>query len=129
MTPQRTFQFKQILSRASGRLKKRINERVRDMNFDYFPLLDGFFSLEYNNMWHEMYCSQENFGLSLAAESIKKLEIIFGKFSRYVVANSERSKTLLKILANNDEFNYASQSIEESGTSGRPNAFAENSRG
>ena len=100
------------------------------MNFDYFPLLDGFFSLEYGNMWHEMYCSQENFGLSLAAESIKKLEIIFGQFSRYVVANSERSKTLLKILANNDEFNYASQSIRDNGGVGaRPNAFADSAGG
>jgi hypothetical protein len=100
------------------------------MNFDFFPLYEGFFSLEYPNIWNEMYISKENFGLTLAAESIKKLEIIFGSFSHFVVSNTEKSKTLLKILTGNEEFNKASKSLRKDQVGTRKtNPFSESAKG
>ena len=128
--PQRTYLFKQILERSSQRLQRKITNKCKDMNFDFFPLFDGVFSLEYPNIWNEMHISKENFGLTLAAESIKKLEIIFGNFSHFVISNTEKSKTLLKILTGNEEFNKANRSLRKDNIGGRKsNAFSDNAKG
>lgn len=100
------------------------------MNFDFIPLFEDCFSLEYPNIWHELYISKENFGMTLAAESIKKLEIIFGNFSHFVVSNTEKAKTLLKILTGNEEFNKASRSLRKDQVGGRKsNAFSDSAKG
>ena len=78
-------------------------------------------------MWFEMFVSRENFGLTLSAESIKKLEIIYGAFSHFVVAKTERAKTLLKILTGNEEFNSVGQTVNASGKTA--NSFAEGPKG
>lgn len=111
-------------------LKRKVSGKCKDMNFDFFPLHEGLFSLEYPNLWHEMFISKENFGLTLAAESIKKLEIIFGSFSHFAVSNTEKARTLLKILTGNEEFNKASRSLRKDKSAVRKsNPFADTAKG
>lgn len=125
--PQRNYMFKQIFDKATPKLCKRIDNRFKDMNFDFFPLLEGFFSLEYKDMWKETFFTKENFGISLAAESLKKLEIIYGAFSHFIVAETESAKTLLRILTSNEEFNRATQNLVNEGVGMRStNSFGDN---
>lgn len=81
--PQRTFMIKYDLSNIPAASKT--IDRIHDFNFDLIPLADDLLSLQYKQSLREMFVGREYNCHNMAAESLFRLETVFGNFKSVLV--------------------------------------------
>lgn len=72
--------------------------RIYDFNFDLIPLSNDLLSLEYPLTLDEMFKSKEFNVHNLAAESLQRIQLVFGKIPTFV-GKGHHSRTVMDILS------------------------------
>lgn len=81
--PQRTFMIKYDLSRIPA--AQSTIDKIHDFNFDLIPVEDNLMSLQYKPSLKELFVTHEYNCHNMAAESLFRLETVFGTFKSVMV--------------------------------------------
>jgi hypothetical protein len=93
--PKRTMMCKYYMD--NQKLLVQFENSTFDFNFDLIPLYSDLLSLEYKPAVTEMFISSEYTCYNLVAESIQRLQMVFGKIPTFLI-KGDKSKIVFEIL-------------------------------
>ena len=90
-----------------------LEKKIKDFNMDLMPLADDLMSLEYPISTEELFKTEQYYSLNLVAESIQRLQIIYGKIPN-IYCKGDNSCKVVEMMTRMQKEHFKKLQLEES---------------